>query len=583
MKQFVKYVLATVTGIILTFIVFFIFIFSVIVGVAASSKKTQPITENSILEIEINNRIVENDDDNPFAMILSGGSDFSSTSIVKITQALNSAKSDDKINGVFLKIGFFEGGFASLQEIRQQIIEFRKSGKFVYAYADIIDEKGYYLASAADSVFLNPAGDFFLNGFSSQIMYLKDALDKVGVEMQAIRVGEYKSAVEPFTNNKMSDENRVQMETYMNSLFNIFLEETAQARGKTAAEIRQLANDFSIQSAKDAAAAGLIDATFFMDEVKSQFAKRTNIKDKDLKFIGYKRYASGDDKSVTTGNRIAIIYASGEINLGQGNSESIGSASLVKTLEEIRKDDDIKSVVLRINSPGGSALASDIIWREVKLLQAKKPVIVSMGDVAASGGYYIAMPADTIIAQPATITGSIGVFLLLPNAQKLLTDKLGLHFETVKTGPLADFGSIDRPMSDKERQILQGYANRVYGDFLSRVAEGRNMDTAQVDKIARGRVWVATDAKGVNLVDLLGNMDTAISIAMWKGGIKDKTKLDIYPKPKNPFEQIMNMQGQIKANVLKNELGPMYIFWKTLTNSAKMQGAQMRLPFDFNF
>jgi len=583
MKQFVKYVLATVTGIILTFIVFIIFIFSVIVGVAASAKKIEPITENSILEIEIKNRIVENDDDNPFAMILAGGADFSSTSIVKIRQALDKAKNDDKINGVFLKIGFFEGGFASLQEIRQQISEFKKSGKFVYAYADIIDEKGYYLASAADSVFLNPAGDFFLNGFSSQIMYLKDALDKMGVEMQAIRVGEYKSAVEPFTNNRMSDENRVQMEAYMNSLFNIFLEETANSRGKSVDEIRQLAHDFSIQSAKDAAAAGLIDATFFMDEVKSQFAKRTKIKDKDLKFIGYKRYASGDDKGVTTGKRIAVVYASGEINLGQGSSESIGSESLVKTLEKIRNDAEIKAVVLRINSPGGSALASDIIWREVKLLQAQKPVIVSMGDVAASGGYYIAMPADTIIAQPATITGSIGVFLLLPNAQKLLTDKLGLHFETVKTGPLADFGSIDRPMTDKERQILQGYANRVYGDFLSRVAEGRSMDTAQVDKVARGRVWVATDAKEVNLVDLLGNMDTAINIAMWKGGIKDKTEVDIYPKAKNPFEQIMNLQGQVKTNVLKSELGPMYSFWKTLTSSAKMQGAQMRLPFDFTF
>jgi len=583
MKQFVKYVLATVTGIILTFIVFFIFIFSVIVGVAASSKKIQPITDNSILEIEIKNRIVENDDDNPFEMILAGGADFSSTSIVKISQALKKAKKDDKINGVFLKIGFFEGGFASLQEIRQDILEFKKSGKFVYAYADIIDEKGYYLASAADSVFLNPAGDFFLNGFSSQIMYLKDAFDKLGVEMQAIRVGEFKSAVEPFTSNSMSAENRVQMESYMNSLFNIFLEETAQARGKTAVEIKQLAHDFSIQSAQDATSAGLIDAAFFMDEVKSQFAKRTNIKDKDLKFIGYKRYASDDDRGVTSGNRIAVVYACGEINMGQGSGESIGSDGLVKTLEKIRTNDDIKAVVLRINSPGGSALASDIIWREVKLLQAKKPVIVSMGDVAASGGYYIAMPADTIIAQPSTITGSIGVFLLLPNAQKLLTDKLGLHFETVKTGPLADFGSIDRPMSDRERQILQGYANRVYGDFLSRVAEGRNMDTAQVDKIARGRVWVATDAKEVNLVDLLGNMDTAINIAMWKGGIKDKNQIDIYPKSKNPFEQILQMQGQVKTNVLKNELGPMYTFWKTLTNSAKLQGAQMRLPFDFSF
>ncbi len=583
MKQFLKYVLATLTGIFLSVIVVFIFVFSLIIGLASSGKKANVVTSNSILEIDIKNNIVERESDNPFAKIFAGGQDVSSTSISSIAAALEKAKTDKNIDGVFIKIGLFEGGFASLQEIRQHILDFKESGKFVYAHADIMEEKGYYLASAADSVFVNPAGDFFLNGFSSQVMYLKDAFDKMGVEMQAIRVGEFKSGVEPYTSNTMSSENRMQVETFLGELYTIFLSETAKSRNKTADELRTIAADFSVQSASDAKAAGLIDGTLFMDEVKSQLAKRSNIKAEDLNFVSYHSYAGKGENEIVSGDRIAIVYANGEIGMGNGDGDNIGSTGLSKTFESIRNNDKIKAVVLRINSPGGSALASDIIWREVKLTQAKKPVIVSMGDVAASGGYYIAMPADTIVAQPSTITGSIGVYLLVPNAQKLMNEKLGIHFETVKTGPMADLGSIDRPLNERERAILQGYANRVYSDFITRVGEGRNMDTAAVDKLARGRVYIATEAKTAKLVDVLGNLDTAINIAFWKAGLKKDDNMEIYPKPQNPMEQLMGMQTNAKTNYLKSELGPFYSFWQTLTGAAKVQGVQMRLPFSFSF
>lgn len=586
MRQFVKYVLATITGIFLMFIVIGIFIFSIAVGLASSAKKIVSTPDNSILEIEIKNMIVDNANDDPLQFLMARGQDFSSTSVSSIKYALKKAKEDDKVKGVFLKLGMFDGGFASLQDIRQYIQDFKSSGKFVYAHADFMDEKGFYLASAADSIFMNPAGDFFLNGFSSNIIYFKEALDKMGIKMQAIRVGEFKGAVEPFVTNTMSDENREQVQTYINELYSIFLEESASGINKSSDELRQLADNFSIQSLSDALEEGLVHETLFIDQVKDQFAKRSGVKKEDLKFVSYKKYHSPANSNVELNNKkIALIYANGEIGMGKGNFDMIGSEGLSETLRKVREDDDIKAVVLRINSPGGSSLASDIIWREVKLTQEKKPVIVSMGNVAASGGYYIAAPADTIVAQPSTITGSIGVFLLMPNAKELMEDKLGLHTQTVKTGPYADFGSIDRPLRDQETAFLQGYANRVYKDFLSKVAMGRGMVADSVDKIARGRVWVGTQAQKLNLVDVLGNLDTAINIAKWKAGITEEVRLDIYPKPQNPFEMLMALQGSTQTNLLKKELGPIYGFWKTLSTYANMSGkgidVQMRMPFEF--
>jgi len=584
MKQFAKYVLATITGLFLCLIVLFIIIFSTVAAIGSSASKSTEVAENSILEISIKNNIVDRSNDNELAYLLAGGEDVSSTSLEDVKNALEKAKNDKNIKGIFLKIGFFEGGFASIQEMRQHILNFKKSGKFIYAHADVMDEKGYYLASAADSIYMNPAGDFFLNGFSSQVLYLKDAFDKIGVEMQAIRVGEYKSAVEPFISNSMSNENRAQVQAYLDELYNIFITETALSRNMGADSLKNMANNFTIQSGKIALEKGLVDGLFFMDEIKNQFAKRIKVTPKNLSIIKYKKYINNDNSSSNNKERIAVIYATGEIGMGQSANDGIGSISLSKTLEQVRKDDKIKAVVLRINSPGGSALASDIIWREVKLLQQKKPLIVSMGNVAASGGYYIAMPADTIVAMPSTITGSIGVFLLVPNAQKLMNDKLGIKFETVKTGEYADLGSIDRPLNTRERQILQGYANRVYADFLDRVAEGRKMDTASVDKVARGKVWVATQAKGANLVDVLGNLDTAISIAYWKANLKkSEADLDVFPKPGNPFERFLNMQSSIKVKAMEKELGSFYTYWKLISETAQTKGVQMRLPFEINF
>jgi len=586
MRQFVKYVLATITGIFLMMVVFGIFVFSVAIGLASTAKKKVTMPDNTILELDIKNMIVDNHRDDPLEYFMAGGQDLSSTSVSQISRALKNAKLDDKVKGVFLKIGPFDGGFASLQDIRQSIADFKESGKFVYAHADFMDEKGFYLASIADSLFMNPAGDFFLNGFSSNIIYFKEALDKMGVKMQAIRVGEFKGAVEPYTSTSMSDENREQIQAYIDELYSIFISETAQGINKSPEDLRALSDNFSIQSIDDAVKEKLVNATLFIDEVKEQFGIRSGIEQEDLKFVSYKKYhaPSNSKDEIEKDKRIALIYANGEIGMGKGNTDMIGSEGLSETLRKVRNNKSISAVVLRINSPGGSSLASDIIWREVKLTQEVKPVIVSMGDVAASGGYYIAAAADTIVAQPSTITGSIGVFLIMPNAQVLMEDKLGLRTQTVKTGPYADFGSVDRPLRDEERSFLQGYANRVYSDFIRKVASGRNMIKDSVDKIAKGRVWVGTQAKELNLVDVLGNLDTAIQIAKWKAGITKKVRLDVYPKAQNPFEMLMNYRGQVKTNTLKEELGPVYGFWQMLSKYASMktQGidVQMRLPFE---
>lgn len=587
MKQFAKYVLATIVGLIVTFFLIGLFFFSVGISMAASGKKKADVAANSILELDIKNLIVDNSNsDDPVEIFLTGNPNLRATSVNQIKKALRRAKEDDKIKGMFIKIGLFDGGFASLQDIKQAIEDFKTSGKFVYAHADFMDEKGFFLASSADSIFMNPSGDFFLNGFASSMVYFEEALSKVGVEMQAIRVGEFKGAVEPYTSNKISEENKKQVQAYLDEIYRIFLEGSSAGTSLSVYELKNIADSFKIQSVKDAIVQGVVADGLFIDQVKSQFATRVNTENEDLKFISYNSYLNrtSSNNSATSGKRIAIIYANGEIGMGKGGYDNIGSEGMSEILRKVRKDDNIKAVVLRINSPGGSALASDIIWREVKLTQAKKPVIVSMGNVAASGGYFIAAPADTIIAQPATLTGSIGVFLIMPNAQELMEDKIGVHPQTVKTSPYADFGSIERPLRANERAILQGYANRVYDDFLDKVSAGRQMDKDAVDSIAKGRVWVGTQAKEIGLVDILGNLDTAINIAKWKAGINGAVAIENFPKRKNPLEAILDYKGSIKASWLQEEMGVFHGYYKSFSKLMNQKGPsiEMRLPFELN-
>lgn len=587
MKQFAKYVLATIVGLVISVFILGLVLATIGLGVAASGKQKAKVSSNSILEIEIKNLIVDrSNSEDPFEIFITGNPNLKATSVNKIRQALKIAKDDDRIEGVFLKIGLFDGGFASLQDIRQAFEEFKSSGKFIYAHAEFLDEKGYYLASAADSLFMNPAGDFFLNGFASSMVYFEDALSKAGVEMQAIRVGEFKGAVEPFTSNKISEENKQQVQAYLDEVYSIFLNGVTESDPSQESKLRAIADSFKVRSVLNAIDYELVASGMFIDEVKTQFANRMDKKEEDIRFINYRSYLNRtkDEFTGSSDEQIAIIYANGEIGMGKGGYDAIGSEGMSEILRKVRKNDKIKAVILRINSPGGSALASDIIWREVKLTQEKKPVIVSMGNVAASGGYYIAAPADTIIAQPSTITGSIGVFLIMPNAQELMEDKIGLHTQTVKTGPFADFGSINRPLRENEKSILQGYANRVYDDFLTKVADGRAMQKTDVDSIAKGRVWVASQAQNIGLVDILGNMDTAIQIAKWKAGIKDKAAIVSYPKTKNPFEAILSMQGEFKSNLIQEEMGVFYGYWQTFSRLMNQEGpsVEMRLPFELS-
>ncbi|MBC7400933.1 MAG: signal peptide peptidase SppA, partial [Mucilaginibacter sp.] len=475
MKQFFKFVLATVVGIILSTII----IILVIVGIiaAAGSDKDVTVDANSILHIDIKYPIAERTANNPLAGLSFLGFDKDkSIGLKDILANIKKAKTDDKIKGIFLDESYMLSGQATTEEIRNALIDFKKSGKFIVAYAEIYTQGFYYLASVADKVYINPKGFIEFSGFSSQVTFLKGALDKLGIEAQVIKVGTYKSAVEPLVLTKMSDANRLQVTSYLGSLYDHFLTGISKSRGINKDSLFNYANQMRIKQPGDALKYKLVDGLKYKDELLAELKQRLSIKAKEdinsVELAEYTKSSDEDSKDVST-NRIAVVYASGDIGGGEGDDNSIGSETISKALRKVRLDSKVKAVVLRVNSPGGSSLASDVIWREVMLTKKVKPIIVSMGDVAASGGYYISCAADSIFAQPNTITGSIGIFAILPNMQKLFNDKLGVTFDGVKTGKFADLGNTSRPLTPEEKAILQSEINHGYDDFTKAVAAGR--------------------------------------------------------------------------------------------------------------
>ncbi len=587
MKQFFKFMFASMLGFIISGVVLFFILAGAIAGLASKGDKKETKAEsNSILKLNLNYNIPERSSDNMFKNF--NFASFESKTEIGLDDILKNiqkAAADDNIKGIYLEMGIAMGSFATLEEIRNELIAFKKSKKFIVAYGELVDQKSYYLSSVADKIYINPAGELILNGLSSSVPYLKNMFDKIGVNPELIKHGKFKSAGEPLVSDKMSDANREQISSYMGSLYHTMTGNIAKARKKTVEEVEAVFNQLQIQNPSDATTLGMADGLKYDDEVEAELKKLTGLAETDdVKYISLGKYKNTPNPNISVSNdKIAVIYCNGDIVSGESSDESMGSETIAKAIKKARLDDSYKAIVLRINSPGGSAMASDIIWREVILAKKAKPVIVSMGAVAASGGYYIAAPADVIVAQPNTITGPIGVFGLMINAKELLNNKMGIKFETVKFGEFADLGAVDRPLTDAERTIIQRGVDKIYDDFISKVAQGRKLTKEQVDSIAQGRVWAANDAKKIGLVDELGGLDKAIEIAKKKAKLTDARTVN-FPEMKNPFENFFKeMADETSLYFTKRSLSPEeFKLYNDIHKMMRVQGIQARMAFDVN-
>ena len=540
--NFFKVVLASAIGYIIAGIILLTLLIVTVVGIASSSSDQEELPSDAVLTLKLNYPIVDRvQDGNPLAALaLLNPNEQSPLGLNDILSSIDKAKTDNNIKGIILDLTTFEAGYAKLTEVRNKLEEFKATGKFIYAYADYYYFPTYFMASVADSVFVNPEGEMAFNGMVAQVTFFAGALEKLGVNMQVVRAGKFKGAVEAYTRNNLSPENKEQIEIYINSVFNETLAKISKSRKIDVAKLKADADELKMKSVNDFKSNGYIDAVAYRDQFYSAMKKRMGVKDDHkVPLISEQKYAKSLEDLGSGSDRVAVVYASGDIIGGKGDGTQIAADDLAETLKNVRIDNKVKAVVLRIDSRGGSSLASDIIWREAKLLSAAKPLIVSMSDVAASGGYYIATPARKIVAEPTTITGSIGVFGLIPNAQKLLNDKLGIEFEYVGTGKHSDIGRIDRDMTLEEREYIESIIDKIYDTFLSRVAEGRKMTKEQVHEVAQGRVWTGVMAKEVGLVDELGGLEKAIEIAAKEANITEY-KLKEYPKVKDQLELIVN-------------------------------------------
>lgn len=582
MKQFFKFVFASMVGFGLTLFLGFIILIAIIGSMASSfGDQKKIVKDQSVLELNLGLEIADRTVDDPFTNLLNAETGGESVGLDRIIKVLKSAKESDKIKGIYLNTTYMGAGFGTLEEIRTALVDFKKSGKFIYAYSEYYSEPTYYLASVADSVFLNPSGTFFFNGLSNQTAFISDMLDNVGVEMQVLKVGKFKGATETFTEKQLSENNRLQTQVFINSIYNNYLKNVSASRNISIDSLKWIADKLMVKLPMDAVKLRLIDRLAYEDEVHANIKSQLKLKNEDkINFISVNETFKSDVVNNTYhADKIAVIYASGDIGSGKGDENNIGSLTLTKALRTARKNDKIKAIVIRVNSPGGSSLASDVIYREVQLCAKVKPVIVSMGNLAASGGYFISAPADTIVAQPTTITGSIGVFMLLPNMQKLLNDKIGIQYESVNSSEHADIGRLDRPLSESDRAYFQNMVDKIYDDFLTRVSEGRGLTKAMVDSIGQGRVWTAEDAKKIGLVDVLGGLEDAIRIAAFKAGIEDYS-IKNYPELVSPVEQILQNMSKTETKWIQNKLGKNYRYFKMLERVQNLQGTQMLLPYD---
>jgi len=584
MKDFFKYLFASMLGFFLSVVIIFIIVIVIIFGAISSfdDDKSVTVSNNSILFLNLDQPITERTPKNPFGNLpIVGSNEKDGIGLNDLLKSIKKAKTDDNIKCIYLNVSSPNAGFATMREVRNALIDFKKSHKKIISYSEVYTQGAYYLASVADKIYLNPEGALEFKGFSSELTFFKGTLEKAGVEMQVIRVGNYKSAVEPFILDKMSDYNRKQVTAYVGGLYNTFLTDIAKSRNIERDSLFSIADQYKIQQPHDALNYKMIDGLKYKDQILEELkgiSGRT--KGENIRSVEINDYAKNSSEANSSKNKVAVIYANGEISGGEGNDNQIGSERISRAIRKARLDDDIKAVVIRVNSPGGSALASDVIWREIVLTKKEKPVIASFGDVAASGGYYIGCAADSIFVQPNTITGSIGVFGIIPNFQNLMTNKLGITFDGVKTGQYADIMATNRPMTAGERFIIQNELNRVYSGFVSRVADGRKKSKAYIDSIGGGHVWIGTDAVQIGLADRIGSFNDAINAAAKKAKIKD-FKVVEYPDVIDPLKSLMDEStDKIKTYYTKQELGDHYMLYQQMKKVMASSGIQARMPFE---
>lgn len=587
MKDFLKFTFATITGIIVSVVVLVFSSILVVFSMVSSSESETQVRKNSIMMLDLNGALAERSQDNPFDALM--GDNYKTYGLDDILSSIKKAKENDDIKGIYIEATSLGAGFASREEIRNALKDFKESGKFIVAYGDSYSQGLYYLSSVADKVLLNPQGMVEWRGLAATPMFFKDLLAKIGVEMQIFKVGTYKSAVEPFISTEMSPANREQIDAYLTSIWGQVTNDVAESRKISVDSLNAIADRMLMfYPAEESVQCGLVDTLIYKNDVRNYLKAMVGIdKDDRMPVLGLQDMINvkknvPKDKS---GNVIAVYYAYGEIDGSSSSAsseEGIDSKKVIKDLRKLKDDEDVKAVVLRVNSPGGSAYGSEQIWYAVSELKKEKPVIVSMGDYAASGGYYISCNADTIVAEPTTLTGSIGIFGMFPNA-KGLTDKIGVNFDVVKTNKYADFGMLTRPMNDGEKGLMQMYVNNGYDLFLTRCSDGRGISKEDLDKIAQGRVWTGSKAKELGLVDELGGLDKALDIAIAKAGVDTYTVMS-YPKKESFFESLMNTNpgNYIKARMLKGTMGEIYQQFSVLENFDKCDRIQARVPFELN-
>ncbi len=593
MSQFFKNVFSSCLGVTLAFIlVFFIGIFVIGAMASGGGEKSVSVEQNSVLHLKFDKPIPEQTNN----IESSGLSALKSEDILglnDVVAALEHAATDEKIKGIYLNpeqgIGM---GLASAATVRKAIEKFKESGKFVLANSKFYTQGAYYLASVADTVYVNPLGSIDFHGFSAMIPFFKDMLDRIGVKMQVFYAGDFKSATEPFRLNEMTPNNRLQMREFLEPAYKNFLSDIGASRKKEVTTLREISDGLKIRTAEDAVALGLADKIGYVDELISDMKHRIGLKETDdLNIVSLEDYAASftRKKDFKAKDRVALIFAEGDILMNEGNRGSIVDQKYVKLLREIRKDEKIKAIVLRVNSGGGSAIASENIWRELQLAKdSGKKIVVSMGDYAASGGYYIACNADKIIAEPNTLTGSIGVFSMMPNASKLFDEKLGIHWDTVKTAKYSTGVNPFYDIAPVEAEHLQYSTNAMYETFLKRVADGRNMSRDSVHQIAQGRVWIAERAKQIGLVDEIGGIELALSTAAELAGLQSYRLME-YPRQPDPIQEFINeITGEggdrsISGKAIEQELSEIYPNYKQVKSWLKMEGIQARLPVIFTF
>ncbi len=576
LKAFFASCLGTLVALVLLFFITIAFFSSL------SAEQEVQVANNSILHINLNTMINELEVEDPLAELFPSSIP-QNVGLIQLTEAIRKAKDDANVRGIYLQAGSPFAGYATLEEIRAALQDFRTSGKWVIAYADNYTEGGYFVASVADQVYMNPNGLVEFNGLSIEVNFFKKLFDKLDIKPQVFRVGDFKSAIEPFVREELSPENRTQLNAIIQSVHGVILQQIAESRNRTVPELKTVADNMLVRNARQALDQRLVDSLFYHDQLRAALAKRVGTAEDDLEFISYAKYRKTYSTYSSSKNEVAVIVAEGEIVPGTTDESTvIASATFREEIRKARTNGKVKAIVIRVNSPGGVFQAADEMWREIELAAKEKPVIASMGDYAASGGYYMAMACDTIVARPTTITGSIGVFSVLFDLSAFLDNKLGITSDQVQTGNVGDLITVTRPLTEFEKQIWQTQTDEIYEIFTSKAAAGRGMKQEDIKKIASGRVWTGEQAIQNNLADQAGGLQDAIAIAARQAGVADDFKVKYYPKTKSVLERLMNTTEEtVQAKVLQHQLGDhfgAYQQWQRLKN---YQGTQARMGVDF--